>query len=38
MVFFTHHKMVFLISQIEQNFGQPKKLFEKITQFVNIKM
>jgi hypothetical protein len=26
VVFFTNHKMVFLISQIKQKFGQPKKI------------
>jgi hypothetical protein len=38
MVFLTNHKIIFLTNQIEQKFGQPKKINLKNTQFVNIKM
>jgi hypothetical protein len=36
--FFIDHKMTFLINQIGQKFGPPKKLIKKIAQIVNIKM
>jgi hypothetical protein len=36
--FLTNHKMVFLISQIGQKFGQPKKINQKNSSIVNIKM
>jgi hypothetical protein len=38
MVFLTNHKMVFWLVKLNKILGNPKKLIEKIAQFVNIKI